>query len=89
MLHLEFCRLYPFGKDTPVMAGLLLAYCLIREGYPLPSFTVGDIEYNKMIDAYVNRGEYEAFEGMLERSVLNRAEAVLQLNRRAAEVNEN
>jgi hypothetical protein len=89
MLHLEFCRLYPFGKDTPVMAGLLLAYCLIREGYPLPSLTVGDIEYNKMIDAYVNKGEYEAFEGMLERSVLNRAEAVLQLNRRAAEVNEN
>ena len=89
LLYLELCRLYPFGKETPVMAGLLLAYCLIREGYPLPSFPVGDIEYNKMIDAYVNRDEYEAFEGMLERSVLNRAEAVLQLNRRAAEVNEN
>jgi len=88
LLHLELCRLYPFGKDTPVVAGLLLAYCLIREGYPLPSLTVADIEYNKMIDAYVNKGEYEAFEGMLERSVLNRAEAVLQLNRRAAEVTE-
>ena len=89
LLYLELCRLYPFGKDTPVVAGLFLAYSLVREGYPLPSFPVGDIEYNKIIDAYVNKGEYEAFEGMLERSVLNRAEAVLQLNRRAAEVNEN
>lgn len=88
-LYLEFCRIYPFGKDTPVMSGLLLAYCLIREGYPLPSFTVGEIEFNKIIDAYVNKGEYGDFEGMLERSVLNRAEAVLQLNRRAAEIDEN
>lgn len=87
-LHLELCKLYSYGTSTQIMAFAVLAYCLIREDYPLPMLTVGDSEYNKMIGEYVNAGESSGFESMLERSVLNRLESVLQLSRRAAEIND-
>jgi len=88
LMHLEFLRLYPFDRDSIRIAGLLTAYSLLREGYPLPGLSLGDIEYNKMIDGYVNRRETEEFVGIFERSVLNRLESVLQICRQAAELDD-
>lgn len=88
LAHLEVLRLYGYDKDTVTVACLLLAYLLLREGYPLPGLSLSDIEYNQLIDAYVNRGDSEGFVTMLERSVLNRLDSVLQLSRQAAELHD-
>ena len=88
ILHLETLRLYAYDRDTARVAGLLLMYSLLREGYPLPGISLDDIEYNKLIDAYVNQGDADGFVTMLERSVLNRLDSVLQLSRQAAELND-
>ena len=86
--YMEILRLYAFDRDTVRVAGLVLMYNLLREGYPLPGLFLSDTEFNKMIDEYVNNADENSFVNLLERSVLNRLDSVLQLSKQAAEIND-
>jgi|GEM_PF-1218079 len=77
-LHLEFLRLYPYGKDTAKTGFLLLMYGLMQAGLPLPQLNLSDREYNSLVADYLNGGELRPFCDMLERALVNRLEAALQ-----------
>ncbi len=79
LLHLEFLRLYPFGPDTASMGFVLLMYSLMQAGLPLPMLTVDDREYNGLVAEYMAHQTAAPFIEMLERSLLNRLEAALQI----------
>ena len=86
--YLEHLRLYAFDRDTITMAWLFLMYALLRDGYPLPGPSLSDTELNGLIDNYVNKGDAEGFTVILQRSVLNRLDSVLQLSKQAAEIHD-
>lgn len=86
-VHLEIDRLYPYGEDTAMVAGLALMYLILQLGLPVPELSVGDIEYNKMIAKYAEDLDREPFRDMLSRSVYNRLDVVTGLARQAGENN--
>ena len=81
-LHLEFLRLYPYGEDTAKMGFLLLMYSLMQAGLPLPQLNLTDREYNSLVADYLNEMKgsgLRPFCDMLERALVNRLEAALQI----------
>lgn len=81
-LHLEFLRLYPYGEDTAKMGFLLLMYSLMQAGLPLPQLNLSDREYNSLVADYLNEMKgtgLRPFCDMLERALINRLEAALQI----------
>ena len=75
-IHLGLDGIYPYGKETAVMALVAMYYELMKDGVPLPSFTVDDEDYNKIIKQYLANGVDE-FTDMFARSEINRLEQVM------------
>lgn len=75
-IHLGIDSIYPYGKDTAVMALIAMYYELMKDGVPLPSFTVDDEEYNTIIKNYLSGG-VDDFSEMFARSEINRLEQVM------------
>ncbi len=85
MVHLDFLKIYPFGEESIIMAGLLMMYVMMSYGCPLPSLTAGERDYTMLVYKYIHDGDPEPFISMVERSTLNRLEAVISLCRQARE----
>ncbi len=85
MLHLDLLKIYPYGKNSIIMAGILMMYVLMSYGCPLPSLTANEVDYSNLIYKYIHDGDPEPFISMVERSVLNRLEAVIEICRQARE----
>ncbi|MCQ2565272.1 MAG: hypothetical protein MJ194_00280 [Clostridia bacterium] len=84
-LYAGILYIYPYGDKSPIMAGVALIYCLLEEGLPVPSLSVGEQEYNKLVAEYMEHGNLEPLKNMLERSIYNRIEAVYQAALAASE----
>ena len=82
-LHLELNRLYMFGEDTVLLSLAALLYMFLKLGLPFPELSATDTEYNKMTAVYLEDRDSSAFTGMLERSVFNRLDSILDLLKQA------
>ena len=85
MQHLDLLKIYPFGENSIVMAGVLMMYVLMAYGCPLPSLNANEQDYSNLIYKYIHDGDPEPFISMVERSVLNRLDAVIEICRQARE----
>ena len=85
MLHLDLLKIYPFGENSILMAGILMMYVLMAYGCPLPSLTANEQDYSNLIYKYIHDGDPAPFISMVERSVLNRLDAVIEICRQARE----
>ena len=77
-LYAGLLYIYPYGDRSPIMAGIALIYSLLEEGLPVPGLPVGEQEYNSLVAEYMEHGNFEPLESMLERSIYNRLEEVYQ-----------
>ncbi|MBR0482219.1 MAG: Fic family protein [Firmicutes bacterium] len=82
-LHLEINKLYPFGEETTLISMAVLMFSLLELGYPLPQLSFDDREYNKMMAEYVENGDTQYFKDVLEKSIYNRLDAVVNLAKQA------
>ncbi len=74
--HLGVLKIYPYSKDTEIMATIAMYYELMIANIPLMSFTVDDIDYNKLVASYLKEDSQELSD-MIERSLLNRIDSVM------------
>ncbi len=88
MLHLDFLKLYPYGENSICMAGVLMMYSLMEDGFPLPGLSANEQDYNVAVAKYINKGDAGLFTDIVERGLLNRLESVIEVCRQAAEANE-
>ncbi len=88
-IYVGILSIYPYGEHTRSVAGLALVYSLLEEGFPLPGLPVGEQEYNRLVAEYLENSDMEPLKNMLQRSVYNRLEAVVQLAAEAAENKDN
>ena len=82
-LHLELDRLYLFGEDTIMLSMAALFYLFRKLGLPFPELSATDTEYNKMTARYLETRDSSDFTGMLERSIYNRLDSILDLLKQA------
>lgn len=82
-LHLELNRLYLFGEDTVLLSLAALFYLFMKLGLPFPELSATDVEYNKMTAHYLDTRDSSAFTAMLERSIFNRLDSILDLLKQA------
>jgi len=82
-LHLELNRLYLFGEDTVLLSLAALFYLLMKLNLPFPEISATDVEYNKMTANYLETRDSSAFSAMLERSIFNRLDSILDLLKQA------
>lgn len=83
-IHLGLCSIYPYGEDTAIMATIAMYYQLMLFDIPLPSFTVDDEEYNRILSAYLSNGE-NYFDDMFYRSAVNRLDSVIMYGTQSQE----
>ena len=88
LLHLEFLKLYPYGEQSVCMAGALMMYSLLEDGFPLPGLSANEQDYNVAVGKYINKGDAGLMTDLTERGLLNRLESVIEVCRQAAEANE-
>ncbi len=84
-IHLGIASLYPYGELSPQAACIAMFYELMRAGIPLPSFTADRDEYDRLMQAYLSEDDREPFSQMLQRSVLNRLDSVVNICMAAGE----
>lgn len=75
-IHNAICAAYPFAEDTAIAACIAMYYELLKAGIPLPSFSVDNEDYDKLMLEYFDQG-LNNFETMFENSLLNRLDSVL------------
>lgn len=75
-MHQAICTVYPFSEDTSIVACIAMYYELLKAGIPLPSFTVDNEDYDKLMLEYFEHGSKD-FKTMFENSLLNRLDSVL------------
>jgi len=85
MMHNEINAIYPYGTDSAAMAIVCLVYVLLEAGIPIPSITVDDEDYNKLVTDYFDKKTDDINE-MFERSILNRLESVILLGKESLEI---
>ena len=83
-LQMGIVKLYAYGEDSVTMALVASAYALLEAGIPQPSYPLNDGEYAKLMSAFINDGDEEAFCGMHVRSLINRLDTVIQVYKEAA-----
>ena len=84
-LHLELNKIYAFGENTIMMSMVVLMFCLLELGYPLPELSADDREYNRLMAEYTDTGKSEKIKDMFYRSIYNRVETVCSLAMAAVE----
>lgn len=84
-LHLELNKMYPFGANTFFVSMALLMYSLMLLGIPLPELEADDVIYNHLMTDYISDGNEGPFLEMLEKSILNRLDSIIDLEKQAAE----
>jgi len=78
ILCLDIIKVYPYDEETIDMALLVLMYCLLLLGYPVPELYIGQEEFNKLITPYLSDGKDPTeFITMIERSLYNRLDALV------------
>ena len=77
-LHNEINRIYPFGKNSPEIALAAMYYTLMQGGYPMPTISVFQAEYDDMMQGYY-KSKSEEFALMTERIILDRLEQIVQI----------
>ena len=82
--HTGVLTIYPYDKGTEIMACLAMFYELMRSNVPLPSFSVDDIDYNKLVAAYLKDGSAD-LEDMIIRSLINRIDSVMMFGAESKE----
>jgi len=83
-VHDGIAMVYPYGDYSAAMAMVCMYYVLMQGGIPLPSITVDDEDYNKLMSLYFDKG-IKDIDDMFERSLLNRLESVLLLGKESME----
>jgi len=78
-LYLGILRIYPYGEQTPTMAGLAFIYTLMEEHLPIPSFLANEQEYNTMVASYLEKDDKQPLVHFIEKSIYNRLDAILQV----------
>lgn len=82
-LHNKLLEIYPFEFYTEAVARTLMNYELIRNAYPPVYLDLREQEYHKGIMAYLKKGEIHPIYSVLERSVFQKMEIMLQLTNEA------
>ncbi|MBR5756031.1 MAG: hypothetical protein IKX96_00585 [Firmicutes bacterium] len=80
--HNFIAAIYPFGENSPVIALVALFYVLMSASLPLPAVTADFEEYNRIMRSDFEEHTNE-FELMIERSLINRLDSVINLGREA------
>jgi len=83
-IHDGIATVYPYGEYSSAIAMICMYYVLMQNGIPLPSITVDDEDYNKLMSLYFDKG-IKDIDDMFERSLLNRLESVLLLGKESME----
>ena len=81
-IHNALAAVYPFGDNTPAIAMVSLYYVLMSAAIPLPQITADYEEYNRIMQSDFENKTNE-FELMMERSLINRLDSVINLGKEA------
>ncbi len=81
-IHKALAEVYPFGENTPAIAMASLYYVLMSAAIPLPQITADYEEYNRIMQSDFENKTNE-FELMIERSLINRLDSVINLGKEA------
>ena len=79
LLHNKIIELYPFAYANEATARVLMYFSLMRLGYPIFELRVNEQEYNDAIIEYLKHKNVEPFYKILERSLYNRLNAIVQI----------
>ena len=84
-LHLELNKIYAFGENTTMISMVVLMFCILELGYPLPTLSVDDRAYNRMMAEYIASNNSAPLKDMFCRCIYNRVEAIWALAMEAKE----
>lgn len=86
VLFLDLIKIYPYEEESIDMAMIMLMYCLICKGCPIPELSVSQEEFNSLIAPYMDEKEdFTAFLNMFEKCIYNRLDAVVIFEKQALE----
>ncbi len=77
--HNKLVEIYPFPDHNEAMARILLNHQLVQSGYPPIAIAMSEQEYNQALAEYLRTGRSQALYDVVERSLYNKLEVLLQL----------
>ncbi|MCQ2552411.1 MAG: hypothetical protein MJ148_03570 [Clostridia bacterium] len=85
-LFLDIIKAFPYDEETVDMAFVVLMYCLLEHGYPLPELGLTERDFNAMISECMKEKDYSNFYSLLGRNIYNRLDAILLIEKQANEI---
>ena len=82
-LHLEIDRIYPYGENTVIASFLVVLYCLMQLGIPMPEFLMEPDDYNRAVAKYVNSSDISDFNDALMKSIYSRLDSICNMIKQA------
>lgn len=79
LIHNKIIEIYPFEYSTEAAARVLMYYSLMKAGFPIFELRVNEQEYNSAVIEYLKHKKTEPFYSLLERSLFNKLDVMLQI----------
>ncbi|MBO4992341.1 MAG: Fic family protein [Firmicutes bacterium] len=79
VVHMGLMEIYPFGEQTEELARFAMLYIMLCAGLPVTVIAMSEQEYNVCIMNYLRSGDILPFYRVMERSVYNKVEVLLQI----------
>lgn len=79
VVHMRLLEVYPFGEQTEDLARFAMLYIMLCAGLPVTAIAMSEQEYNVCIMNFLRSGDILPFYRVMERSVYNKVEVMLQI----------